>query len=52
RDSQVFREVAIHNVLQVSYKNHWVHIKTFKGEEDEDLVEWVEAFERAANANN
>src|SRR5260364_260641 len=50
--ARAFRDVAQHEVPAAPRENTWVHVRTFKSEEDEDPVEWVEAFERAADANN
>src|SRR5260363_180552 len=50
--ARAFRDVAQHEAPATPRENNYVHVRTFKGEEDEDPVEWVEAFERAADANN
>src|SRR5689334_7614691 len=57
--AKAFRDAATEVVQEDNTGNqhrgretNWVQVKTFHGTEEEDLVEWFEAFDRAANANN
>lgn len=37
--AQAFRDIVMHDVPLTARENNWVHVKTFKGEDDEDPVE-------------